>query len=81
MEPTGFGIWTGKPEQGEDSIPVLIRSRKDGHHILDMIQLEMTKLKKLSREVEDRFSFINNPFTLAGCNLGEIGTLVDNRSN
>mmetsp|Transcript_35833 Transcript_35833/g.54927 ORF Transcript_35833/g.54927 Transcript_35833/m.54927 type:complete len:148 (+) Transcript_35833:2223-2666(+) len=40
MEPVGFaGVLGRGADWGEDAIPVLIRSRRDGNHIHDMMQL------------------------------------------
>ena len=57
----------------EEEIPILIRSQKDGAHIQDILNLQNQELVELSKQVESLYSFINNPFTLAGCAMGTVG--------
>ena len=60
-------------EVGEDDIGIIIRSRKDADHIVDMMSLQKQELKQLRTVAQDKYQFIEKPFGLAGCDLGVIG--------
>ena len=70
MEPSNMDFLSSDQRVQEDSIPIIIRSRKDGDFVHDLMNVQMTELKKLSKQVEDKYSFINNPLSLAGCKFG-----------
>ena len=73
IEMMPVGLFGGANLGGEEEIPIIIRSQKDGNHIHDLMKLQVTELKSLSKVVEQKYSFIQKPFQLAGCNLGNIG--------
>ena len=70
MEPYS-AIFGSSNESGEDCIPIIIRSRKDGNHIHDMMELQQQELRDLQTVVQDMYSFIEKPFILAACNVNQ----------
>lgn len=74
MEPVGLNVFSGSTESSEEQIPIIIRSQKDADHIHDLMQLQMQELKMLPDKVKVMYPFLDNTFTLAGCNLGLVGS-------
>lgn len=74
MEPGGFTLFGGNNAKAEEEIPIIIRSRKDGNHVQDIMSLQAYELHELQRQVEELYNFIDKPFSLSGCNLGLVGT-------
>jgi hypothetical protein len=70
MEPS----FLSKTEQQEREIPIIIRSLNDGAHIQDVMQLQNLELKVLGKKSMNKIPFVNDPFVLAGCNMGAVGT-------
>jgi len=61
-------------EQAEREIPIIIRSKWDGNHIQDIMQLQNLELRELHKQItnSDKFPFISKnppPFVLAGCRM------------
>ena len=76
IEMMPVGIIGSSNYGGEEEIPIIIRSQKDGDHIHDLMALQTSELKTLSKTVENKYSFVKDPFHLAGCNLGNVGSPV-----
>lgn len=74
MEPGGFTLFGDANSKGEEEIPIIIRSRKDGNHVQDIMSLQAYELHELQKQVEELYNFIDQPFSLSGCNLGLVGS-------
>ena len=62
IEMMPVGLFGGTNLGGEEQIPIIIRSQKDGNHIHDLMKLQVTELKSLSKYVEQKYQFIKKPF-------------------
>ena len=62
IEMMPVGLFGSTNLGGEEEIPIIIRSQKDGNHIHDLMKLQVTELKSLSKVVEQKYSFIQKPF-------------------